>query len=58
VSDDLIERFRKGAEEVLSSKDPVAALAAALAVISGCTKVSQRSLLTAKEVNFAIKSFV
>lgn len=46
----MIEKFRSGAEEVLKTKDAVTALAAALAVISGCTKVTQRSLLTSKEV--------
>ncbi len=45
----LIERFRSGAEEVLREKDAVSALAAALAVISGCTKVSNRSLMTSRE---------
>lgn len=49
VATDLIERFRKGAEEVLENKDAVSALAAALAVISGCTKVTQRSLMTSRE---------
>ena len=50
----LIEKFRKGAEEVLKTKDAVSALAAALAVISGCTKVSQRSLMTSREVRYFI----
>ena len=50
VSPDLIEKFRKGAEEVLETKDAVSALAAALAVISGCTKVTNRSLMTSREV--------
>jgi len=49
VSDDLIERFRHGAENVLKTKDAVTALAAALAVISGCTKISNRSLLSSRE---------
>ena len=50
VSEELIEKFKSGAIEVLKTKDPVNALAAALAVISGCTKVTQRSLLSSKEV--------
>lgn len=49
VTDDLIERFRHGAENVLKTKDAVTALAAALAVISGCTKVTNRSLLSSRE---------
>ena len=53
VPEDLIARFRDGAKEVLKTRDPVSALAAALAVISGCTKVSQRSLLTSREVNIS-----
>lgn len=52
IGQDLIERFRSGAEEVLKTKDAVSALAAALAVISGCTKVTQRSLLSSREVIF------
>jgi hypothetical protein len=51
----LIEKFRSGAEEVLKTKDAVSALAAALAVISGCTKVTQRSLLTSREVSTFFK---
>lgn len=51
VTDEMIEKFRSGAEEVLKNKDAVTALAAALAVISGVTKVTQRSLLTSKEVS-------
>ena len=46
----MIEKFESGAIEVLKKKDPIRALAAALAVISGCTKVTQRSLLSSKEV--------
>ncbi len=49
IPQQLIERFRSGAEEVLKEKDAVSALAAALAVISGCTKVSNRSLMTSRE---------
>lgn len=49
VSDKLIEKFRKGAEKILETKEAVAALAAALAVIAGCTKVSNRSLMTSRE---------
>ncbi|RNA12813.1 nucleolar RNA helicase 2-like, partial [Brachionus plicatilis] len=49
VAPEMIEKFRSGAEEVLKSKDAINALAAALAVISGCTKMTQRSLLTSKE---------
>lgn len=51
VDDDLINRFRKSAENIIkvNGKDPIEALAAALAVISGCTKVTKRSLLTNKE---------
>ena len=49
VAPELIEKFRKGAEGVLKSKDAVSALAAALAVISGCTKVTKRSLLSSRE---------
>ncbi len=49
VADELIEKFRSGAEEILKNREAVSALAAALAVISGCTKVTQRSLLTSKE---------
>ncbi len=49
VSPELIEKFRQGAEDVLKNKDAVSALAAALAVISGCTKVTQRSLLSSRE---------
>jgi ATP-dependent RNA helicase DDX21 len=49
VTEDLIERFRHGAESVLKTKDAVTALAAALAVISGCTKMTNRSLLSSKE---------
>ena len=52
----LIEKFRQGAEAVLKNKDAVSALAAALAVISGNTKISNRSLLSSREVslNFAL----
>lgn len=50
VPEELIERFSAGAENILKSKNPVAALAAALAVISGCTEVKQRSLLSGREV--------
>ncbi len=57
VSEELIEKFKSGAIEVLKTKDPVKALAAALAVISGCTKVTQRSLLSSKEVNFVFCHF-
>ncbi len=57
VSADLIEKFKEGAQEVLESKDPITALAAALAVISGCTKVSQRSLLTSREVSALFSYF-
>ena len=49
IPEQLIERFRKGAEAVLKEKDAVSALAAALAVISGCTKVVNRSLMTNRE---------
>jgi ATP-dependent RNA helicase DDX21 len=49
VADELVEKFRSGAEEILKNREAVSALAAALAVISGCTKVTQRSLLTSKE---------
>lgn len=49
ISSELIEKFRSGAEEVLKTKDAVSALAAALAVISGCTKVTQRSLMSSRE---------
>ena len=45
----MIEKFRKGAEKILETKEAVAALAAALAVIAGCTKVSNRSLMTSRE---------
>lgn len=45
----LIEKFRAGAEEVLKEKDAVSALAAALAVISGTTKVSNRSIMSSRE---------
>lgn len=34
---------------MLKTRDAVSALAAALAVISGCTKVTERSLLTSRE---------
>ncbi len=57
VAPELIEQFREGASEVLESKDPVTALAAALAVISGCTKVSNRSLLTSREVINKLRIF-
>ena len=50
VPEELIERFSSGAENILKSKNPVSALAAALAVISGCTEVKQRSLLSGREV--------
>ena len=50
VSPQLIEKFRSGAEAVLKTKDAVSALAAALAVISGNTKMTQRSLLSSREV--------
>jgi hypothetical protein len=50
IDPQIIETFRAGAEEVLERKDAVSALAAALAVISGCTKVSNRSLLSSREV--------
>jgi hypothetical protein len=58
VPEDLIEKFRTGAEDVLKSKDAVSAIAAALAVISGCTKVTQRSLLSSKEVRPTTRSWV
>lgn len=45
----MIEKFRKGAEKILEEKEAVSALAAALAVIAGCTKVSNRSLMTSRE---------
>jgi hypothetical protein len=54
VSPQLIEKFRSGAEAVLKTKDAVTALAAALAVISGNTKITQRSLLSSREVNFLL----
>jgi hypothetical protein len=50
IPKELVEKFRTGAEEVLKTRDAVSALAAALAVISGCTKVTERSLLTSREV--------
>jgi ATP-dependent RNA helicase DDX21 len=49
VNPKLIEKFRAGAEEILKTKDAVNALAAALAVISGNTKISNRSLLSSRE---------
>jgi hypothetical protein len=57
VSPQLIEKFRSGAEAVLKTKDAVTALAAALAVISGNTKITQRSLLSSREVNFLLNFY-
>lgn len=54
IPKELVEKFRTGAEEVLKTRDAVSALAAALAVISGCTKVTERSLLTSREVCYLL----
>lgn len=52
VNADLIEQFRATAEKVVKkhNSDPVAPLAAAIAVLSGATKVITNSLLTQREV--------
>jgi hypothetical protein len=52
VNTELIEQFRSVAQKVVKkhSDDPVAPLAAAIAVLAGATKVVTKSLLTQREV--------
>ncbi len=54
VNTELIEQFRSVAQKVVKkhSDDPVAPLAAAIAVLAGATKVVTKSLLTQREVCF------
>lgn len=50
VTEAAIAHFREAAEKILETREPVDALAAALACISGTTDIVPRSLLTKKEV--------
>ncbi len=52
VNTELIEQFRATAQKVVKkhNEDPVVPLAAAIAILSGATKVITKSLLTQREV--------
>ena len=58
VSSEMVEIFKENASEVLRTYTPEEALGRAIAVISGCEKVRQRSLLSSAEgyVTFILKS--
>jgi hypothetical protein len=53
VSSEHIEQFKSAAETVAQKhkSDPIVPLAAALAILSGATKVNPKSVLTDREVN-------
>ena len=50
VDDDTLQYFRESAQSLIEERGAADALAAALAVISGSTKIVPRSLLSSKEV--------
>ena len=50
VTEEAKALFRKAAEKILETSEPVDALAAALACMAGTTNIVPRSLLTKKEV--------
>ncbi|XP_067673213.1 nucleolar RNA helicase 2-like [Haliotis asinina] len=49
VPNETLEHFKESAESLIASRGAVNALSAALAVISGSTTISSRSLLSSKE---------
>ncbi|KAJ8318485.1 hypothetical protein KUTeg_003576 [Tegillarca granosa] len=51
VSDETLSHFKDSAETLIAERGATNALAAALAVISGTTKIVKRSLLSSKEVS-------
>ncbi len=55
VTSELIEQFKSAAEGVAQKHedDPIVPIAAALAILSGATKVNPKSVLTQREVNKA-----
>ena len=53
VSDELVDQFRPTANKIIKKYDnPADPLAAAIAILSGATKVVTKSALTQREVNF------
>jgi len=51
IPSSAVDYFRKSAQELIDEKGAVAALAAALAHISGASYIQQRSLLNSTVVN-------
>ena len=51
VPKETIEYFRESAEKMIEERGQVEALAAAMAVIAGATKIANRSLLSNSEVS-------
>lgn len=51
VGTGTLEHFRESAQALVNERGAVDAVAAALAVISGSTKIVSRSLLSSKEVS-------
>lgn len=51
VTEETLKHFRESAENLIAERGAVESLAAALAVMSGSTKIVSRSLLCSREVN-------
>ena len=53
VSEETLELFKTSAEKLIEERGAVPALAAALALISGSTEITSRSLITSEEVSLS-----
>lgn len=51
ISDEVIEKFKPMAQELIDSKGSHEAVAALLALVTGQTTIEQRSLITNREVD-------
>ena len=58
VQSETLEHFRSSAKELIAERGAEDALAAALALISGSTKITSRSMLSSKEVGCCYKQLL